>query len=523
MKKDRKGKFFISNKLIKNNKKMTLNIKMDLSRRNKIIKNLKIDSLNLNSCLNAINNISSKRITNFKNYITSNESHTNINTATIFSKRENTEYSHNEKRYSKRDDEYKEKDKLSMANINNNRSIKFNVYKNYNKNKNFYLIPKTDRNKDYINTIKNTFLNNKTVDFPKTRNNAKNIYNNENNCPKTIWKDTINFKTNTNINAKNYYVNKKCNALQNNFDEFQKSHKLKIESKIKLSKTKRKIINIKIPNSSRTKSSLNNTITNIKYQNLKSGKFCQCVLKEKRNTNTNHSKINKSYNKDKILIRYKSNKIPIIKENFLKAKSEINIKKTKKSLSPKRMNFNSLFIKTNPSSKNKKSSKKLIPISKNTKNKRAINIHIYDLKDENSNSIFESDNDESKKINEIKTNKFSVKKPNEENLKYTIFEEFNDDKNISESKISKISKVIIGKIDGYNDIIEKDKTDNFFNKNLTNNMHDDNFLLKDSDYNLNRGEKKKILLNDSLESEKRILKMINFEHESDKISTDDCR
>lgn len=61
----------------------------------------------------------------------------------IFLKREYTEYLHYENRYSKRDDEYKEKDKLSLANINNNRYIKFNVSKNYNKNKNLYVIRKT--------------------------------------------------------------------------------------------------------------------------------------------------------------------------------------------------------------------------------------------------------------------------------------------------------------------------------------------------------------------------------------------
>ena len=81
MNKDRKGKYFISNKLIKNSKKMTLNYKKDISSRKKIINNLKIDSLNLNACLNTINNISTKRDTSFKNYITSNESHIIIDTA----------------------------------------------------------------------------------------------------------------------------------------------------------------------------------------------------------------------------------------------------------------------------------------------------------------------------------------------------------------------------------------------------------------------------------------------------------
>ena len=57
--------------------------------------------------------------------------------------------------------------------VNINRNIKFNAFKNYNKNKNFYAIPKTSRNKDYINKINNTFLIRKNIDFPKNRNYAK--------------------------------------------------------------------------------------------------------------------------------------------------------------------------------------------------------------------------------------------------------------------------------------------------------------------------------------------------------------
>ena len=61
-----------------------------------------------------------------------------------------------------------------------------------------------------------------------------NIYKYENNSPKTIWKNSNNFKTSTNINVKNYYVNKKCNAFQNNLDESQKIIKLKLEHEIKV-------------------------------------------------------------------------------------------------------------------------------------------------------------------------------------------------------------------------------------------------------------------------------------------------
>ena len=69
---------------------------------------------------------------------------------------------------------------------------------------------------------------------------------------------------------------------------------------------------------------------------------------------------------------------------------------------------------------------------------------------------FEIDNEQNYKINGVKTNNFDVKKPKDENLKFTFMKEEKD----SEISVSRASKIIIGNIDGYKDIIETDIKNN---------------------------------------------------------------
>ena len=77
------------------------------------------------------------------------------------------------------------------------------------------------------------------------------------------------------------------------------------------------------------------------------------------------------------------------------------------------------------------------------------------IKDNDSFSTNEFDlgNEQINKINGVRINDFSIKKPKEENLKFTFM------KNEKESEVSfsHPSKIIIGNIDGYKDIIETDK------------------------------------------------------------------
>lgn len=68
-------------------------------------------------------------------------------------------------------------------------------------------------------------------------------------------------------------------------------------------------------------------------------------------------------------------------------------------------------------------------------------------------------------INSVKTNNFIINKPKEENLKYSFIKEYFDD-NDEQTEISpsQISKIIIGQIEGYNDIMEEDKNMNINDK-----------------------------------------------------------
>ena len=70
-----------------------------------------------------------------------------------------------------------------------------------------------------------------------------------------------------------------------------------------------------------------------------------------------------------------------------------------------------------------------------------------------STNEFDLGNEQISKINGVRINNFNIKKPQEENLKFTFM------KNEKESEVSfsHASKIIIGNIDGYKDIIETDK------------------------------------------------------------------
>ena len=61
-----------------------------------------------------------------------------------------------------------------------------------------------------------------------------------------------------------------------------------------------------------------------------------------------------------------------------------------------------------------------------------------------------------KRINTIKINEFKVEKPNEESLRFTLLK----NEYAEESSEYKTSKIMIGEIEGYKDIIEDDKLNN---------------------------------------------------------------
>ena len=124
-------------------------------------------------------------------------------------------------------------------------------------------------------------------------------------------------------------------------------------------------------------------------------------------------------------------------------------------------NDKSLITRNNESNKNKISITPNININKYNKyvnfdkNKKTNNNFIKD-NDGFVTYEFDIDNEQNYKINGVKTNNFDVKKPKDENLKFTFMKEEKE----SEINDSHASKIIIGNIDGYKDIIETDIKNN---------------------------------------------------------------
>lgn len=97
--------------------------------------------------------------------------------------------------------------------------------------------------------------------------------------------------------------------------------------------------------------------------------------------------------------------------------------------------------------------------NKNTKKDETINDDNY--------YPFLNENDQGGNIgiNSVKINNFIINKPKEENLKYSSIKEyFDDNEEQTEISPSQISKIIIGQIEGYNDIMEEDKNININDK-----------------------------------------------------------
>jgi len=79
------------------------------------------------------------------------------------------------------------------------------------------------------------------------------------------------------------------------------------------------------------------------------------------------------------------------------------------------------------------------------------------LNDEELNYVFDIESEHKNAINIIKTNNFEVNKQKENNMKYTLLKEFEDEEDIKNINKSQIENIIIGKIEGYKDIIESDE------------------------------------------------------------------
>ena len=337
-------------------------------------------------------------------------------------------------------------------------------------------------------------------------------------------------RTNNNIdkfrklNSENNYskdfiinsIKKKKNEKCINFLDIIKKKLIKSKNFLKIvSKNRKNSENCKKPNK-------DNYVKRNYYSSRENEK-----LKSKTNNNSNeNSDIIKTNN-------YKSCDISILKLNNKKNKINnifsIQLTMRNDKLKNRHINYTP-YKKESPKVIDKNRVKNLC-VAKNIKdylnkrkNKNAIPKTYNFTEDDLYNNIFES-NDMSNKelINEIKINNFDVNKPNEQNMKYTMFKEFIEEEKENESNLNEtnISKIIIGEIDGYKDIIEKDRINNSLNTNKK------KFTKRDNNkkaLNKIKKENSNVPINDiSSECEKVIINMINLEDDICNMSTNDFK
>lgn len=195
----------------------------------------------------------------------------------------------------------------------------------------------------------------------------------------------------------------------------------------------------------------------------------------KRGRNTNLNDKNKNKDLPRKNIDNKDNK------NNIKDKNLISKKHSKY--------LGSLYLK-----EEKKDKKKINIIKLNKKkpekdNKNEINyIHqtedkkIDNINEEELNFVLDIESENKNVINLIKTNKFDVNKPKENNMKFTLLKDLEDEEDNKEINKSQIGNIIIGEIEGYRDIIESDK----INKNLN--------LRSKSSLDIHNEKEKKLLI-----------------------------
>ena len=211
-----------------------------------------------------------------------------------------------------------------------------------------------------------------------------------------------------------------------------------------------------------------NKSTKINLKRVENKLKTEKISKNKKYTKTVHNQIkSEKMNSKKIKNIYRNNKMERNVVNLTKNyKRDINnYKKYDSNNNSKLISDN---VSTNYKSINSKNQIKTIknninptPNINNIKNKKNVKfIRKFNINNNNTLRVIElmKENDAEEKINGVKINNFDINKPKDENLKFTFAKE---DKQIDLS-VSCASKVIIGKIEGYRDIIETDQEKNHF-------------------------------------------------------------
>ena len=170
----------------------------------------------------------------------------------------------------------------------------------------------------------------------------------------------------------------------------------------------------------------------------------------KRTENSDQNLINNKLKKRKDLTEtYNNNKR--IKQNINNNISNTNYDISK--IIPRKKNLNKKLSSIKTNNLNDK-----VTILKKVKKEKEEKKEKKEKKEEmeNDNFILDIEPEKINSINKLKIENYNINKPNEYKMKFCFLNEYNDEKN-SPNNNNKEEKVIIGKIEGYKDIIESDK------------------------------------------------------------------
>ena len=350
----------------------------------------------------------------------------------------------------------KSKNNKIIKTMNKKEKCLMNTFRNINNNKIITKVP--NKNNTHKINENNNITSKKII---KINNSRKSEYKKLICLPSRICvsldsiisKNTIN-KNKMKINTNSYDKNKKITI--------NKSPKINLkymEKKLntEIIKKNKKYLKVKYDQTKKENVNLKKTKQNCKYNKIEN----KTVNSNKRNKRNINSKKYDSNNNSKLLSENGST-------NYKSIKSKKKLK----------FNKNNIYSTPNNNIRNKKNVKFIKNVNDNT----------YKMFE------FIKENDMEEKINVIKINNFDLNKPKDENLKFTFVK---DDKQ-SDLSVSRASKVMIGKIEGYKDIIEIDQKKNLYklynkklnelniinhsinsNKNYNKKINDCSYILKE--------------------------------------------
>ena len=337
---------------------------------------------------------------------------------------------------------------MNQIELEFNNFCKLNITKTLMRNQksldNISNIRRQSRKKEYLDDKKNIKHNYSLKDIKPKMLKKYNQYRVKSididlNKADILTKDFLSIFKNNKINNKRTSNSTKIKSQKTECVKKSKNKKNKFDKNINKNKEKIKIKNINTKRNTSPNSvfkenifTLRNTHKKIKSQNESKDK----IYKEKDKINLD-LKLNK--NKYKLIKKVERRKLSF---DFI----ENNIEKNK-SLESKYLSNYTSFDKKN-----------LI----RTKNEK---IKTYKAKEEldpdyinNYNLISENEQGINNKINEIKINNYIINKPKEENMKFSSLKYNLSENDEKTEKISEVSKIIIGQIEGYKDIIDQDKS-----------------------------------------------------------------